>query len=255
MPYRHADLSHDIGGVAVVGDGRVGRAIASALRAAGVEVRGPLVRGKTTQGAGIVLLAVPDAEIATAATAVAAGPLVGHLSGATTLEPLAPHEAFGMHPLTSVTDSTTSFADVPAAVAGTTARGVEVAEALARTLGMMPFRVADADRTAYHAAASVASNFLVTLEAFAEDLAATAGIGRVALGPLVRATVENWLAHGASSALTGPIVRGDEETVMRQRAAVAERMPDRLPLYDVLTAATRELAASRASARAEEVDS
>ena len=64
---------------------------------------------------------------------------------------------------------------------------------------MRAVEVADADRAAYHAAASIASNFLVTLEAAAERLAATAGAGRDLLVPLVRATVENWAAQGPTA--------------------------------------------------------
>ncbi|WP_109209536.1 MULTISPECIES: DUF2520 domain-containing protein [Microbacterium] len=238
MPDSHS--AHTLARVAIVGDGRVGRAVASALHAAGVEVQGPLGRGATVADSQVVLLAVPDAEIAAAAAAIAPGPLVGHFSGATTLEPLAPHEALGIHPLTTVLAST-SFDGVPAAVAGSTARALETALALAGVLGMEPFEVHDADRAAYHAAASIASNFLVTLESFAEDLAATAGVPREALGPLVRATVANWQAHGAA-ALTGPIARGDDAVVERQRAAVHERLPERAALFEALVSATRELA-------------
>lgn len=233
------------GPVTIVGDGRVGRSMAAALRAAGVEVRGPLGRGATGEAADIVMLAVPDAEIGPAARLIAAGPLVGHFSGATTLEPLAPHEALSIHPLMTVADQSAVFDGVPAAIAGSTPRALEAAATIARTLGMTPFEVADADRAAYHAAASIASNFLVTLEGFAEELADTAGVPRDALAPLVRATVENWRAQGAASALTGPIARGDEATVARQRTAVAERMPQRLALFDALADATRDLAATR----------
>jgi predicted short-subunit dehydrogenase-like oxidoreductase (DUF2520 family) len=60
--------------------------------------------------------------------------------------------------------------------------------------------------------------------------------------PLVRAAVENWGRLGAAEALTGPIARGDEATVARQRAAVQERAPDLLPLFDVMADATRALA-------------
>ena len=102
----------------------------------------------------------------------------------------------------------------------------------------------DQDRAAYHAAASVASNFLVTLEGAAERLAATAGVERALLAPLVRAAVENWAARGAEEALTGPIARGDDETVARQRAAVAERTPDLLPLFDAMVDATRAAVAA-----------
>jgi predicted short-subunit dehydrogenase-like oxidoreductase (DUF2520 family) len=127
------------------------------------------------------------------------------------------------------------------AVDGSTPRALAAAEALAAALGMRATRVADEDRAAYHAAASIASNFLVTLEGAAERLAATAGVDRALLAPLVRAAVENWAARGAEDALTGPIARGDEQTVARQRAAVEERAPDLLPLFDALTDATRAL--------------
>ena len=87
-----------------------------------------------------------------------------------------------------------------------------------------------------------------SLEAAAERLAATAGVDRALLEPLVRATVENWAALGAERALTGPVARGDEATVQRQRAAVAERTPELLALFDALVDATRALAADRAAA-------
>ena len=226
-----------LGAVAVIGDGRVGRAVAAALRGADVEVTGPLGRGATAGEADIVLLAVPDAEIAAAAALVAPGRLVGHFSGATTLE----HEALGIHPLMTVAGET-SFAGVPAAVAGSTPHALERARAIAEAIGMTAFEIADADRAAYHAAASIASNFLVTLEVFAGELAATAGVPRDALVPLAQAALDNWRSHGAA-ALTGPIARGDEGTVSRQREAVHDRLPARSELFDALTAATRDLAA------------
>jgi predicted short-subunit dehydrogenase-like oxidoreductase (DUF2520 family) len=230
---------------AVVGDGRLGRALAGALRAAGHVVDGPLGRGARCPGAEIVLLCVPDTEIGAAAAAVDPGPLVGHCSGATGLGAIERHEAFSLHPLMTVTRDGAAFAGAGCAVAGATPRALAVAQALARGLGMAPVAIADADRAAYHAAASIASNFLVVLEAAAERLAARAGAPRELLIPLVRATVDNWAAHGPEQALTGPIARGDELTVARQRAAIAERTPEILPLFDALAAATRDLAAGR----------
>ena len=85
----------------------------------------------------------------------------------------------------------------------------------------------------------MASNLLVTLEAAAERLAASAGVDRALLVPLVRATVENWAAHGPEAALTGPVARGDEDTVARQREAVADRAPELVEAFDVLVEATR----------------
>jgi predicted short-subunit dehydrogenase-like oxidoreductase (DUF2520 family) len=235
----------ELDSIAIVGAGRLGTALAAALRAAGLTIHGPLGRGEPAAGATAVLLCVPDGEIAAAAGAIAPGPLVGHCSGATGLDVLAGHEAFALHPLMTVPAGAppTVFAGAGAAIAGTTPRALAAAEALARAAGMTPTRVADADRAAYHAAASIASNFLVTLEGAAERLAATAGVDRALLAPLVRAAAENWAASGAVAALTGPIARGDEATVARQRAAVAERTPDLLPLFDVLADATRALAA------------
>ncbi len=113
---------------------------------------------------------------------------------------------------------------------------------------MTPFEIADEDRAAYHAAASVASNLLVALEGAAERLAATAGVPREALAPLVRASVDNWARHGAQRALTGPIARGDEATVALQRDAIAERAPDLIALFDVLGAQARTLSGRPAPA-------
>jgi predicted short-subunit dehydrogenase-like oxidoreductase (DUF2520 family) len=222
---------------AVVGRGRMGRALSDALG-----LGEPLGRGADAASADVVLLAVPDGEIAAAAAAIAPGRLVGHLSGATTLAPLAPHEAFSLHPLMTVTGDGASFAGATAAVAGSTPRALETAHALTARLGLRAVEVADEDRAAYHAAASIASNFLVTLEGAAERLAATAGVDREALVPLVRAALENWAALGPERALTGPIARGDEATVARQRESVAQRCPELLPAFDALATLTRDLA-------------
>lgn len=221
----------------------MGTALAHTLAAAGVAVTGPLGRGADPRDVDVVLLCVPDAEIAGAAAAVSPGPLVGHCSGATGLAVLAPHEAFGLHPLMTVTGDDAVFAGASCAVAGTTDRALATAHVLTDLLDMAAFEIDDADRPAYHAAASIASNFLLTVEDAAERLAATTGAGRDRLVPLVRAAVENWAATGARPALTGPIARGDRETVARQRAAVAERTPDLLALFDALTVATHALAA------------
>jgi predicted short-subunit dehydrogenase-like oxidoreductase (DUF2520 family) len=236
--------------LAIVGQGRLGNALAAALASAAAtaasgdgeprpyELTGPLGRGASPVDVDAVLLCVPDASIAAAAALIPPGPLVGHCSGATGLDVLAPHEAFSLHPLMTVTASGAVFAGASAAVAGTTPRAEAFAVSLAGALGMRPFAVDDADRAAYHAAASIASNFLVTLQGAAERLAGTAGVDHEALVPLVRATVENWAALGSERALTGPVARGDVATVARQREAVADRTPDLLPLFDALVDAT-----------------
>jgi hypothetical protein len=233
--------------LAIVGRGRLGWALAGALTAAGYTVIGPLGRGadgRGSDGIGVdaVLLCVPDDQIEAAAALIARGPLVGHCSGATTLAPLAPHEAFSLHPLMTVTPEGARFAGAGAAVSGSTGYAAAFAGEMARVLGMRTVLIKDEDRAAYHAAASIASNLLVTLEAAAERIAASAGAGRELLLPLVRAPIENWAAVGPGGALTGPVARGDEATVAWQRAAVADRAPDLLPMFDVLVEATRTVA-------------
>ena len=231
----------------MVGRGRVGGAL---CRTAGLGVgrlEGPFGRGFDGDHDGVrydvVILAVPDAAIPEAAAPIAADRLVGHCAGSLGVDVLAGHEAFAMHPLMTIPHSGADLRGCGAAVAGSTERGLAFATALATDLGMNPVRIADADRAAYHAAASIAANYLVTLEDAAERLLATCDAPRDLLVPLVRAALENWAAHGGRAALTGPIARGDTATVARQRAAVGERTPELLDLFDALAAATHALAA------------
>jgi len=239
--------------LAIVGRGRVGNALARAFADAGIDVEGPLGREETPT-AGAVLLCVPDSEIANAAAAVDAS-FVGHVSGATPLAALdselgaeadrLPRAAFGLHPLQTVSAPGTSFAGCGCAIAGSTPEALELARGLALAARMEPFEIDDSARAGYHAAASIASNFVVTLEWMAERVAAAAGIepaeARRMLAPLVRQTVDNWAARGPTDALTGPIARGDELTVQRQREAIEEVAPDLLPAFDALADVTRAL--------------
>jgi predicted short-subunit dehydrogenase-like oxidoreductase (DUF2520 family) len=246
-------LPRELTGVGVVGRGRLGRALVAALREAGYQVPDPAGRGEVPDGDAI-LLCVPDAEIPAAAEAVAgAARLVGHTSGATPLRALEPARCmgaglFGLHPLQTVTAAGATFAGCGCAVAGSTPDALTFAERLASDLGMVPFEVEDSQRAAYHAAASISSNFLVTLQAEAEALAESAGIegfdARRMLSPLVRASVENWVELGPGRALTGPVARGDHATVAAQRAAIAARRPQLEPLFDALVERTEALAAS-----------
>jgi len=120
-----------------------------------------------------------------------------------------------------------------------------VAWALAQALGLQPFPLADDDRPAYHAAASMSANFLVTLQWAAARLLESASVDPAVLLPLAHQALENWARLGAG-ALTGPVARGDVETVAAQRVAVAERASDLLPMYEALVRATGTLAASTA---------
>jgi predicted short-subunit dehydrogenase-like oxidoreductase (DUF2520 family) len=230
----------------IVGRGRMGQALTAALDRAGVDVRGPFGRGATGEGAAVVLLCVPDREIGAASAIITGDAIVGHVSASAPLALLEPHERFVMHPLISVAFGETRFAGVTCAVDGSSPRATAVAVALAERIGMRPRVVEPSLRAVYHAAASTAANYVTTTLGMAERLASAAGIDRTALMPLVQSAVTLWLERGAHDALTGPIARGDEITVARQRAGVAAEAPDLLPLWDALVQATRALAAQRA---------
>jgi predicted short-subunit dehydrogenase-like oxidoreductase (DUF2520 family) len=198
-----------------------------------------------------IVLCVPDSEIAAAAATVAGeARLLGHTSGATPLTALEPAAGrFGLHPLQTFSGSPQDaerFRGCRCAIGGSTPEALAAAERIARSLGMEPFELDDERRPAYHAAASIASNFLVALEAAAEEVAAGAGLdraeARAALAPLVRTTVENWAALGPERALTGPVARGDELTVAAQRAAVRQTAPQVEALFDVMVERAKAIA-------------
>lgn len=233
--------------IAIVGGGRLGSALARALKASGLTVFGPLGRGDVVPDAEIALLCVPDAAIPdAAATARPHARHLGHVSGATPLTAV----DFSLHPLQTFTgtESPEVFLGVGAAIAGRTDEARVVAARLAAALGARPFEIDDDHRASYHAAASYASNYVLTVLDAAEQLATAAGIprgeARELLAPLIERTVENWRSGGAQDALTGPIARGDAETIARQRSAAAEL--DLQALFDALAAATRAIA-SRAA--------
>ena len=172
----------ELDSIAIVGAGRLGTALAAALRAAGHAVLGPLGRGADARGA-----PTPCSCACRTARSPARPPRSrpGRSSATAPAPPgstrSAPHEAFSLHPLMTVPAEAPRdvLAGAGCAVAGTTPRALAAAEALARARsGMRADAVADEDRAAYHAAASIASNFLVTLEGAAERLAATAGVDR-----------------------------------------------------------------------------
>src|SRR4051812_43101550 len=240
--------------IVVVGRGRVGRSLASAAAAAGLDFRLVAAADAAAEcaGADAALLCVPDEAIAATAEAVGTSgsrpALLGHTSGATTLDALGAGGRFSLHPLQTFADTATAVAGTPSAIAGSDAAALAFARALAAELGMRPFEVPEDRRAAYHAAACIASNFLVALEESAVEAMTRAGIedGRELLAPLVLRTAANWAERGPE-ALTGPIARGDAATVERHRAALAELAPELLPAYDALAERTQAVAGPTAS--------
>ena len=241
--------------LAIVGDGRAGGSLARMARSAGIDVRvaGRGGAAEACRGAGAALLCVGDDEIDDAcAEIVGAGavpPFVGHVSGATPLIVLGPAadagaEAFSLHPLQTIPDPEADLTGTPCAVSGMSPAGEKFATALATRLGLRPFPLDESARAAYHAAASIASNFLVALEESAASLLERSGVedARELLSPLVLRTAANWSDRGRA-ALTGPIARGDEATVARHLEALRERAPELVPIYEALAGRTRALAA------------
>ena len=214
--------------VHVIGSGRVGSAIAARLRERGVAVDGA--------DPDVVLLCIPDTAIAdTSRNLVPGRGWVGHVSGATPLAALEPHERrFSLHPLQTFDRSgdPSQLDGAWAAITGENGESLAVARELAETLGLRPFEVAETDRTLYHAGAVFASNYLVTLQRAAVRL----GVPAEGLVPLMRGTID----HGFE--LTGPIARGDWATVEAHKQAIRAEHPELERLYETLAEATAAIA-------------
>lgn len=213
--------------VNVIGRGRVGSAVAARLAERGVELR---------EDAELLLLCVPDAAIPDIARDLIPGPWVAHVSGATPLSALEPHaRRFGMHPLQTFTRSrgAEQLDGAWAAVSGETDEARGHGRELALTLGLRPFDLDDTARPLYHAGAAIASNYLVTLHRAASRLFEAAGAPPEALVPLMTRTIEN------DFDLTGPIARGDWDTVGAHVRAIHDEAPELEPMYVALAEATR----------------
>src|SRR6266480_1718233 len=215
----------------VIGSGRVGSAVAARLRERGVAL------GEDDPE--LALLCVPDSAIAEVAASISPGPWVAHVSGATPLAALAPHtRRFSVHPLQTFTRErgAEQLDGAWAAVTAETEAARAAGRWLGETLGLRPFDLADSARTLYHAGAVFASNYIVTLERAAALLFESAGAPPEALEPLMRRTIENGFE------LTGPIARGDWDTVAAHRAAIQEHRAELEHLYETLAGATLALA-------------
>ena len=263
--------------IGVVGPGRAGTGLALAWARAGHDVRLHGRRAKPvpapltlTVGASagpppwlaavnVIVLAVPDDAIVPLAGALArhraikTDQVVLHLSGLlghTALEALSPSGAAlgSLHPLQTLVEPERApehLRGAWAAVEGMP-QAVAAAERLARDIGLRPFRVRAEDKPRYHAGAVFASNYFVVVEAIAQDLLCSIGLSEAdawaALAPLVAGTLDNLRRQGPPGALTGPVARGDAETVMRHLAVLAGE--DR-ELYRRLGSVALELARRR----------
>lgn len=251
---------------AVIGFGRLARALVPALREAGEKVvvgrrlpgEGELGPAEAAGRADWVWLTVPDDHIAATAAALPwrPGQLALHCSGATPLAALAAApSAAGFHPLKLLAGD----AGLAGAHVGIEAGDTHLAvlEALARRLGLVPLRLPvpmdGPARAAYHAAANLAASGVLAVLAEAQSLWAAAGLAGAdalpALAPLTRGALDTALARGLPGAVSGPVARGDTGVLARHlQAAAAAGLP-----RDLLQAlAQRQLALAEAAGRLSE---
>jgi predicted short-subunit dehydrogenase-like oxidoreductase (DUF2520 family) len=259
--------------VGVVGAGRVGAVLAAKFRAAGRPVVGvsgdspasrlriqtllPGVEKLTPQQvvdrADVVVLAVPDDVLADVAGDLAAfvrpGQTVLHTSGRHGLDVLAPIAAAGartiaFHPAMTFTGTEVDLDRTCAFGLTALAEDRAVAEAIVAELGGTPEWIDDADRTAYHAALSHGANHLNTLVAQAMDILRAAGVAdpSAVLRPLLTAGLDNALSYG-DAALTGPVARGDVNTIRAHTETLAETLAAQPGILDSYVALARATAA------------
>jgi predicted short-subunit dehydrogenase-like oxidoreductase (DUF2520 family) len=230
--------------VRIVGSGRAGGSFASALAAVGWPV--DLVHrdhDDPATGVDLVLVCLPDHAIAPTVARWSRhdDTVVAHCAGSLGLQALAGHPRTAcVHPLVSLPDPATGAERLRGAWFGVA--GDPAASAVVRALGGRAFPVQDRDRARYHAAAAIASNHLVALLGQVERVAGPTGVPLQAFVDLARGSLENVTAIGPAAALTGPVTRGDWDTVAAHLAAIpaGERSA-----YLALAASAAELCGTR----------
>ncbi|NUR19857.1 MAG: DUF2520 domain-containing protein [Gemmatimonadaceae bacterium] len=257
--------------VFILGAGRAGRGLSRALRASGVAVVG--LHGRRANGgaekitagplpdavrrAKVVIVAVRDSQLGDAlreleSAGLATGAVVLHASGSAEPPELdalrrAGHPAGTFHPLVPIADPARAAELFRGAFVGLDgdANASAAGERLAGALGARTLRIPRGEKAAYHAAAVIASNFPTVLAALAARLLVGLGVGEGdawdAIRALMRGAVANLDSDTPARALTGPIARGDADTVRRHLAALGEQ-PEMLALYRGLSRIALEIA-------------
>ena len=257
--------------VGIIGAGKTGRTLGRLARSAGHEI-GPVVcrsqaRAEEAvdfigaghaltvpEGATLTLVTVPDGAIGEVSRKIPPSPdvVVAHTCASHGAEILRPHRPAGaLHPLRSFGDpgrAVELFPGTACAVDGDEA-AIAMLSDFTRSIGGVPLRVQSDRKPLYHAGAVFASNYLVALLEAALRLFEKAGIPRgeaaEALGRLARGTADNIASVGVPAALTGPIERGDAETIRRHAEALAEHAPELAGLYADLGRLTVEVAKAK----------
>ena len=258
-------------GVFILGAGRAGRGLSRALRASGVDVLG--LHGRRAENApdvvtagalpaaaraaSVVIVAVRDGQLAgalgeLAAAGLARGAVVLHASGSADPGELDQLRAQGhpsgtFHPLVPIADPARAATLFRGAFVGLDgdAEAIAAGERLAARLGAHTLRIPEGEKAAYHAAAVIASNFPTVLAALAAQLLVGLGVAErdawEAIRALMRGAVANLESDTPAHALTGPIARGDPETVRAHLRALASH-PRTLELYRELSGAAVAIA-------------
>ncbi len=277
---------------AIIGCGRVGTALARYLSKAGYQPAGFASRSRESalhaaQIAGaedavydqvweaaakadVVFITTSDQAIAVTCQSIAENggfqenAAVLHCSGALSSNILSAAGQCGaaigsMHPLQSFAAVTEEnpFAGIKMAIEGE-AGAVAQAGKMAEALGAEPISIQTEGKTLYHAAAVVASNYLVTLLRLSFDLLKASGVPESeaygVLTPLIGGTLKNVEQVGIPEALTGPIARGDAATVADHLAAIRELSPEAADLYTRLGLATIDIATAKGTLSQEGAD-
>jgi predicted short-subunit dehydrogenase-like oxidoreductase (DUF2520 family) len=246
----------------IAGPGRAGGALAIAAAAAGHHIVGVVSRSGAMAGrfpslsyedelpaAEILVIATPDDQIGPTAERLL--PIVSrvdsviHLSGFTSVRVLGQFAEAGahigsFHPLQSFPDPEVGAKSLAGSWVGLTASEPLLGRLteLAATLSMIPFPLPDESKALYHASATAASNFVVAALDLADKLAKQTSVPFEAFQPLTTTAIANAFASGPAQTLTGPIARGDWETVRGQFEAVADSVPDRLQQFQAMVQAT-----------------
>lgn len=263
---------------AIIGTGMVGTAIGFLLNKAGYHVVAicdkssaqskkalSYTKGKCFQKsadavkqADFILITTPDDTIASACEELSLesglkGKFVFHMSGAGGLDLLQSAKKAGasvasIHPLQSFSSIDQAIKNIPGSYFGVTAdkKALATAKKIVRGLGGIPVEISPDQKPLYHAAACLASNYLVTLMNTVESIYRSIGIGekdaRKAYLPLVYGSLKNIEKSGSVLSLTGPIARGDSGTIKKHLTAIQKTLPQYSSFYSSLGLLTVKIA-------------
>jgi predicted short-subunit dehydrogenase-like oxidoreductase (DUF2520 family) len=284
-------MTNDRDSIAIIGLGKVGTAVGFLLRSSGYDIAAvsdtseeALTRGVELTGgtpcadpshaaslADAVIITTHDDAIKTACDRITAdnaikpGAKVIHMSGAGGLDLLESARDRGartasIHPIQAFADVTSAIESIPGSTFGITAQDdmKEWAVRFVNDLDGTPFFVSETDKPLYHAAACIASNYLVTLMNIVVNVYQALGLSPEeaikAFWPLVRGTVKNMEDHGPVTALTGPIARGDVGTISKHLHAFETKLPEILDIYRQLGVFTIEIGLKKQSLSEEKAE-